>query len=202
MHTHRGGERTGGIALCKIITMNLHSLCHGFVAIIRLEKSWIFTHTLSNYDNRHYFLPHCYLSEEAAAEARKVGWDSLQFYTPKIILHFFFCSSISFSFFVLLALLLGIFPSLFFLYPPFHLIFYSLLLRLFCAKVHCVVRRGGVGSQSEDGPWVLQSWQQSWSNLPGQAWRFHLLSLGAPCVWCELSPGITVPFFSANLALE
>lgn len=90
MHTHRGGERTGGIALCKIITMNLHSLCHGFVAIIRLEKSWIFTHTLSNYDNRHYFLPHCYLSEEAAAEARKVGWDSLQFYTPKIMLHFSF----------------------------------------------------------------------------------------------------------------
>lgn len=202
MHTHRGGERTGGIALCKIITMNLHSLCHGFVAIIRLEKSWIFTHTLSNYDNRHYFLPHCYLSEEAAAEARKVGWDSLQFYTPKIILHFSF-SAHPFLFPSLSSL--HCFSVSFLLYSFCILLFTSFFTLFFYAcsvLMHCVVRRGGVGSQSEDGPWVLQSWQQSWSNLPGQAWRFHLLSLGAPCVWCELSPGITVPFFSANLALE
>ncbi len=52
-HTHRR-RRIGGIALCKIITMHLHSLWCGFVSIIRLEKSWIFTHTLSNYDNLHY----------------------------------------------------------------------------------------------------------------------------------------------------
>lgn len=85
-------------------------------------------------------------------------------------------------------------PSLLVFYSP--LLRRLLLLGLFCAKVHCAVWRGGVGSRSENGPWVLQSWQQCWSNLPGQAWRFHLLSLGAPCVWCELSPGITVPFFS------
>lgn len=147
----------------------------------KTAKSWIFTRTLSNYDNLHYSQPHCCLSEEAAAEAGEVGWSSL-FYTLEIALHF---------------------PLSFFL-PSFastsssHLVFYHRLLDL---SPLCL-RRGGAGSQSENGPWVLQSWQQCWSNLPGQAWCFHLLSLGAPCVWCELSPGITAAFFSTNLALE
>lgn len=41
---------------------------------------------------------------------------------------------------------------------------------------------GGQGSRSENGPWVLPSWQQRWSNLPGQDWRFHLLFTPSPRV--------------------
>lgn len=99
-HKHGHGRGNGCTALCKIITAHLHSLWCGFVAIIRREKSWIFTHTLSNYDNRHYSQPHLYLSgKAAAAEAGKVGWDSLLFlflflHTLEIVLNttFFFIS--------------------------------------------------------------------------------------------------------------
>lgn len=147
----------------------------------KTAKSWIFTRTLSNYDNLHYSRPHCCLSEEAAAEVGEVGWSSL-FYTLEIVLHFL--------------------PSLF---PPFLYFFILFSPRILppSSRLKSIVlteRRSRIPEW--EWPLVLWSWQQCWSNLPGQAWCFHLLSLGAPCVWCELSPGITAAFFSTNLALE